>query len=52
MASNYNRIPRPAVVLARDGSADLIVRRETLDDLIAQDIIPERLAKTPAGNTN
>lgn len=43
MASNYNRLPRPAVVLVHEGKADLIVRRETLDDLLRQDVIPERL---------
>ncbi|MCS6859963.1 MAG: diaminopimelate decarboxylase [Abditibacteriales bacterium] len=43
MSSNYNRFPRPAVVLVHDGRAELIVRRQTLEDLIAQDIIPERL---------
>jgi len=44
MASNYNRLPRPAVVLVKDGQADLIVERETYDDLIRQDRIPERLS--------
>ena len=34
MSSNYNLVPRPAVVLVNDGSARLIRRRETLDDLI------------------
>lgn len=34
MASNYNLQPRPAVVLAKDGKARVIIRRETLDDLI------------------
>ncbi|MDI6829168.1 MAG: diaminopimelate decarboxylase, partial [Armatimonadota bacterium] len=34
MASNYNRFCRPAVVLVQDGKADVIVERETLDDLI------------------
>ena len=43
MASNYNRFRRPAVVLVNDGRADLIVRRETFEDLIAQDVIPDRL---------
>jgi diaminopimelate decarboxylase len=43
MASNYNRIPRPAVVLVNDGRADLIVKRETYSDLIRNDLIPERL---------
>jgi diaminopimelate decarboxylase len=35
MASNYNGVPRPAAVLVGDGSARLIRRRETLDDLLA-----------------
>ena len=43
MASNYNRFPRPAMVLVCDGQADVVVRRESLDDLIRQDIIPQRL---------
>jgi diaminopimelate decarboxylase len=42
MASNYNRQPRPAVVLVSDGKADVVVRRETIDDLVRQDVIPER----------
>ncbi|HHT01094.1 MAG TPA: diaminopimelate decarboxylase [Firmicutes bacterium] len=44
MASNYNRLPRPAMVLVCDGEADLIVRRETYADVMANDIIPKRLA--------
>ena len=43
MASNYNRFRRPAVVLVSDGEADLIIERETLDDVLAHDLIPERL---------
>jgi len=43
MASNYNRFPRPAMVLVHDGQADVIVRREELDDLLRQDVMPERL---------
>ena len=38
MASNYNRLPRPAMVLVGDGRADLLVRRETLDDVVALDV--------------
>ena len=38
MASNYNRTPRPAVVLVHDGRATEIVRRETLDDVLGLDI--------------
>ena len=33
MASNYNRLPRPAVVFVNDGQAKLILRRETIADL-------------------
>lgn len=43
MASNYNRFRRPAVVLVGAGKADIIVQRETLDDVIAQDAVPGRL---------
>ena len=45
MASNYNRLTRPAVVLVRDGEADLIVRREAYCDLVRNDCLPERLVK-------
>ncbi|WP_126427414.1 diaminopimelate decarboxylase [Brevibacillus marinus] len=41
MASNYNRIPRPAVVFVRDGQARLVVERETLDDLVRLDRIAD-----------
>ncbi|SDC51433.1 diaminopimelate decarboxylase [Actinokineospora iranica] len=34
MASNYNRLPRPAVVAVRGGQARLLLRRETVDDLL------------------
>ncbi len=44
MASNYNRFTRPAMVLVNEGKADLIYRRESLDDLIDHDVIPDRLA--------
>lgn len=43
MASNYNRLPRPAAVFVKDGKADLIIRRETLQDLIRNDLLPERM---------
>jgi diaminopimelate decarboxylase len=38
MASNYNRLPRPAAVLVEAGVARPIVRRESLDDLIRRDV--------------
>jgi diaminopimelate decarboxylase len=34
LASNYNVVPRPAVVFCRDGEARVVIRRETLDDLL------------------
>jgi diaminopimelate decarboxylase len=34
MGSNYNKVPRPAVVFVADGRARLVVRRETYDDLL------------------
>lgn len=47
LASNYNYLPRPAVVAVRDGRSRVIVRGETIDDLLARDagILPtERTA--------
>ncbi len=38
MGSNYNKVPRPAVVFVRDGAARLVVRRETYDDLLTTDL--------------
>ena len=38
MANNYNGVPRPPVVLCRDGEARLAVRRETYEDLHARDV--------------
>jgi len=37
MASNYNKVPRPAVVFVRDGAARVVVRRETYEDLVRLD---------------
>jgi diaminopimelate decarboxylase len=38
MASNYNHVPRPPVVAVKDGKARVIVRRESIEDLLALDI--------------
>lgn len=38
MASNYNRLPRPAVVMVKDGKARVIIKRESYEDLIRNDI--------------
>jgi diaminopimelate decarboxylase len=37
MGSNYNKVPRPAVLFVRDGDARVVVRRETFDDLLRLD---------------
>jgi diaminopimelate decarboxylase len=37
MASNYNLMPRPAVVFVRDGEARVVIRRESIDDLFSLD---------------
>ena len=38
LANNYNSVPRPAVVFCREGTASLVVRRETYDDLSRRDV--------------
>ena len=38
MASNYNRIPRPAVVAVSNGEAKVVVRRESYEDLVRNDL--------------
>ena len=39
MSSNYNRLPRPAIVLAKDGKSKVMVKRETYEDIIRNDVI-------------
>lgn len=43
MASNYNRFQKPAAVLVNNSQSDIIINRESLDDLISHDVIPNRL---------
>jgi len=38
MGSNYNKVPRPPVVFVEGGSAALVVRRETYEDLLRTDL--------------
>ncbi|MEL6927034.1 MAG: diaminopimelate decarboxylase [Cyanobacteria bacterium J06600_6] len=45
MASNYNRIGRPAAVVVYEGEANLIIERETYQNLVERDRLPERLVK-------
>lgn len=40
MASNYNRVPRPAMVLVNSGVPTLIIKRESYEDLVQNDILP------------
>jgi diaminopimelate decarboxylase len=39
MANNYNGVPRPPVIFCRDGDAQVVVRRETYDDLLGRDAV-------------
>lgn len=43
MSSNYNMVPRPACILVSEGKAEIIIERETLEDLIAKHKVPNRL---------
>ena len=43
MASNYNRNFIPAAVLVRDGRAEYIIRPQTYEDLVRNDVIPAHL---------
>lgn len=38
MSSNYNRIPKPPVVMVRDGKSRVVVKRETFEDIVRNDI--------------
>ena len=38
MSSQYNRLPRPPIVMLKDGDARVVVRRETLEDVTAMDV--------------
>lgn len=43
MAMNYNRIGKPPVVLVKNGKDRLIVKRETYEDIIRNDLVPDDL---------
>ncbi|NLY11909.1 MAG: diaminopimelate decarboxylase [Firmicutes bacterium] len=49
MSSNYNMLPRPAVVSVYEGNAELLVERETYEDLLTKHRVPERWLKTKIG---
>ncbi len=52
MASNYNRLPRPAIVLVEDGHAEVLVKRETYGDLVSNDLIPSHLLRQGRGSVS
>lgn len=39
MASNYNRIPRAPIVLLKDGKSEIVVKRESYEDLVRNDVL-------------
>lgn len=43
MASNYNRNLIPQAVLVKDGFAETIIKKQTYEDVVRNDVIPERL---------
>ena len=38
MSSHYNRLPKPPVILVKDGQARVAVKRETYEDLVRNDV--------------
>ena len=38
MSSNYNRLPRPAVVMVKDGDSRIVVKAEDYEDIVRNDI--------------
>ena len=42
-AANFNALPRPAIVLVNGSEAEVVRRAETIEDVFARDVIPERL---------
>ena len=49
LSSQFNMLPRPANVLVAGDTCELIRRRETIDDLLATQLVPARLVAPPAG---
>jgi diaminopimelate decarboxylase len=45
MASNYNKIPIPAVVFVKEGQAEVVVKRQTYQQIIQNEVIPNHLLK-------
>jgi diaminopimelate decarboxylase len=49
-AANFNGLPRPATVLVCGATAEVVKRRETMEDVLGRDIVPQRL-RSAAGAT-
>jgi diaminopimelate decarboxylase len=47
-AANFNGLPRPATVLVRGSTAEVVKRRETIEDVLGRDVVPERLRSAGA----
>ena len=45
MASNYNRVLKPAAVLVNNSQSDIIIERESYEHLVSLDVIPQRFNK-------
>ena len=43
MSGNYNRVLKPAAVLVNNGKSDIIINRQTFEQLCESDVVPERL---------
>jgi len=50
MSSNYNRVPKPGAIIVHKGESDVIIKRETYQDLVSLDTIPERLKITQSNS--
>ena len=42
-AANFNALPRPAIALVTGAEAEIVRRAETVEDVFARDVVPERL---------
>ena len=46
-ANTFNALPRPATVLVQGAQAEVVKRRETVAEIFARDVVPERLGGMP-----
>ncbi len=48
-ANNFNALPRPPTILVHGDQAEIVKRRESVDDVFGRDLIPARLQIGPPG---